>query len=270
MRKINSFILPSFLVLVVIAIIGCQQEGLNVPTELTHEQIHGEHYAVSLSDIERTQFEFPDGTSEERYIVEGDIAFSEEEFNEMLEETNGGLDFRQYRTSRICNNGTYRVLGYTGGGNGLSNRMKNALNAAVKNYNNLNLGIKFTLDFGTNYNAYDMVVYQVGGFTGGIAGFPYSNGKPYKWIQIGSGMNNHNFNTNEHVITHEMGHAVGLRHTDWFYRCDGTNEGSAGVGAHYIPGTSGMDYNSIMISCFQGDENGEFSWNDIKALRELY
>lgn len=80
----------------------------------------------------------------------------------------------------------------------------------------------------------------------------------------------------EHVITHELGHTVGFRHSDYFNRsisCGrGGNEGSAGVGAIHIPGTpTGATVgDSIMNSCFRSSETGEFTSTDVTALRELY
>ena len=82
----------------------------------------------------------------------------------------------------------------------------------------------------------------------------------------------------EHVFTHELGHSIGFRHTDFFDRsisCGGlfNNEGDAGVGAIHIPGTpatTDVDMNSIMLACFDGSENGEFSDFDIVALEEVY
>jgi uncharacterized protein YjaZ len=71
--------------------------------------------------------------------------------------------------------------------------------------------------------------------TGGSSGYP-SGGLPYRTINIGTGLRSYSVDVNEHVITHELGHTTGLRHTDYYDRsisCGGTatNEGTAGVGA---------------------------------------
>ena len=76
---------------------------------------------------------------------------------------------------------------------------------------------------------------------GGSAGFP-SGGKPYGTINIGTGLQSYSVDVNEHVITHELGHAIGFRHSDYYNRSiscggGGHNEGTAGVGAILIPGT---------------------------------
>jgi len=94
-----------------------------------------------------------------------------------------------------------------------------------------------------------------------------------KWVQIYNGMNNYNTNTNEHVITHEIGHCMGLRHTDWFSRqsCGQSGESAGSTGAVLIPGTpSGFDANSVMLACFSSNEDGEFGFYDRVALETIY
>ena len=188
---------------------------------------------------------------------------------------------KQYRTNSLVSRskGTISVIGYTGSCCALTSRMRTGLQWAVDNYNALGLTFRMTLSFSASTNA-DMVVYNAGGSgAGGQAEFP-SGGNPGKYIQIFGGMANYNNNVNEHVIGHEMGHAVGFRHTDYARRrCDGSNEGTAGsIGAVHIPGTptanqwgqSGLDSGSLMISCFDGSEDGEFSNADRTALQYLY
>ena len=82
---------------------------------------------------------------------------------------------------------------------------------------------------------------------------------------------------NEHVITHELGHCIGFRHSDYYDRsisCGGSasNEGASNVGAIHIPGTpttAGVG-GSIMNSCFRSSESGEWSSSDRTALYYLY
>ncbi len=232
---------------------------------------------INLEDAVLQDFAYPDGTTEPQYIIEGDIAMSVEEF-ERLKESPEELEatLRQYRTYNLCDSPqTINVIGYTGGGGyGLTNKMKTALGWAVNNYNNINTGLTFTLTYGTNYDSYDIVVYRVpNGQVGGVAGFPYANGNPYKWVQIFSGMDNYNTNTNEHVITHEIGHCVGLRHTDWWNRasCGGGSESANPSGAVNVPGTpTNIDWNSVMLACFGSNEDGEFGFYDKVALEYLY
>ncbi|MFD2098308.1 M57 family metalloprotease [Flagellimonas iocasae] len=159
---------------------------------------------------------------------------------------------------------------------------------AVENYNNLNLGIQFDLNFYTirtlqeSWPLYtpgiNAVIHNGSGSNvpGGIAVFP-SSGNPGSEIRINAATNNESINVNEHVVTHEIGHCLGMRHTDFFNRAiscgSGGNEGNAGVGAIHIPGTPAqvnIDVNSVFLSCFSLYTNGEFSNTDILALNALY
>jgi len=219
------------------------------------------------------------GETSTQYILEGDIALSEDQIADMLASdfTTGAVG-EQYRTSNLVTGlpRTITIIGYTGSCCALTSKMRTALQWAVNNYNRLNTGLNFPLTFGTNYQNKDITVYNNGASGGGgSAGFPFSNGDPYNFVQINAGTNSFDTNVVEHVMTHEIGHCLGLRHTDYFNRSlscgTGGNEGSGGVGAILIPGTpSGFDPNSIMLSCFSSSEDGEFGQFDIVALETLY
>lgn len=227
---------------------------------------------LNTNDVSLTDVTLPDGTVRTNYLVEGDILISAEQLAEM--DLHGGVESEQYHTYNLVNSPrTINVIGYTGGSEGLSTKMQTALQQAVENYNDLNLGLTFTLTFGTNYNPYDIVVYSPSGGAGGQAGFP-SGGNPYKWVQIYSGLDNYSTTVNRHVIMHEIGHCLGMRHTDWFSResCgQNSNEGEAGVGAVHIPGTpEGYDANSVMLACFNTGSPGEWGYYDQVSLDYLY
>ena len=234
---------------------------------------HLDDHSVNLDDLEQVTVERPDGTVENLFLMEGDIEITEEQLRAIKDDMDAGL--KQYRTSNLVSSPqVITVIGYTGGSYALTSKMRTALSWCVNNYNALNTGLTFSLSYAASTSA-DIVVYRnfTNGGAGGSAGFP-SNGNPYKWVQIYAGMENYNTNVNEHVMTHEIGHCMGLRHTDYFSRAScgqNSNEGSAGVGAIHIPGTpTGIDWNSVMLACFSSSEDGEFGFYDRVALEYLY
>jgi hypothetical protein len=199
-----------------------------------------------------------------------DAAVSLQASREMLQ-TDGSSE-EQYRTTNqvgtnvtnICINGA----AFTGS-------FSTALNNAIANYNALPLRWRMTRTSGSTAGCSATIRAVVSTGTGGSAGFP-SGGLPYNTINIGSGLTAYSVGVIEHVITHELGHCVGFRHSDYYNRAiscgSGGNEGTAGVGAILVPGTpsTAVVGGSLMNSCFRSTETGNFSSSDITALNAMY
>lgn len=151
------------------------------------------------------------------------------------------------------------------------------LDLAIENYNALGLSFRLSRADNPPPEGCQFTIQAViqPDLIGGQAGFP-SNRQPFGQIIIGGGLGNFSVDTIEHVITHEIGHCFGFRHTDYFNRsisCGaGGNEGAAGVGANHIPGTptGAVVGGSVMNACFRASETGEFTDGDVTSLNLMY
>lgn len=94
----------------------------------------------------------------------------------------------------------------------------------------------------------------------GQSGWPV-NGKPGNLIKINTAYDNLQLSQKKFLIVHEIGHALGLRHTNW----NGLNE-SPGIGIAGTPNTgSNPDPLSVMNGYTGGYYWNGFSNNDIAA-----
>jgi hypothetical protein len=202
--------------------------------------------------------------------VQKDAKVSLAASREMLETT--GTD-EQYRTTNlvnapktICVNPTSQFAG--------SASHSEALDLAIDNYNQQNLTLQFVRGPATGCNA--NITAKLSGGTGGSAGFP-SGGQPYGEINIGRGIAKYGVPVLKHVISHELGHCIGFRHSDYYNRsisCGGSasNEGAGTIGAILIPGTpsTAVRGGSVMNACYSTSSTGKWTSSDITALDYLY
>jgi hypothetical protein len=258
-----------------VGVVSCQK------AERAPEQAQTEVSKQVLDKIEKLGFSSENVIARDGgYLVEGDILLTDANLNEEAKSPNLRIaQDEQYRTTNLVT-ALPRVI--TVSVTNLTAPYSQATDVAIARYNAENLRITFQrVSSGGNINIVGFNEGPSGGYiTLGSAGFPTSTGNPYNEIKM---------NTNEYayganpdvnylasVLTHEMGHCIGFRHTDYMsrqYSCGGKrpqNEGTAGVGAVHIPGTpTSPDANSWMLACSNGG-NRLFNANDVIALNYLY
>ena len=212
-----------------------------------------------------------------RVLVGGDAHVTLEASREIAglatDEHDHDDEFRQYRTTNLVGAGIDTICM---NGASLTGTLSTALDNAIATYNALPLQFDF-LRVGNGGNAAcdATITVQAKGAAGGQAGFP-SGGLPYTQIQVGKGTANYGLAVTTHVMVHEMGHCVGLRHSDYYNRAiscgSGGNEGDGGVGAIHIAGTpnNAVFDGSVYNSCFHGGSTGALTNSDVTALNALY
>jgi hypothetical protein len=151
-----------------------------------------------------------------------------------------------------------------------------AVDEAIRRYNAAGLRLTFRrvssganlpIKYSSNLGA---------GVLGQSGGFPSGGNPAPGFTLVPNVINSSNVNYIATIMAHEMGHCIGMRHTDYFnraYSCGGSasNEGASSVGAILIPGTpSGADPSSWMLACVGNGVNRPFTANDLTAVNYIY
>jgi Dual-action HEIGH metallo-peptidase len=221
----------------------------------------------------------------EGYLIEGDILLTTAQLQELVGITSNELviaNEEHYRTNNVVSVPTSGQRTITVRlGSGFPSYYSTGLDQALARYNNLNLRIRFQrVSSGGEIviSGSNLGTTSGGGcILGQASGFP-SGGNPSRGFTLSTSSCATSYlntaNKADEVMAHEIGHCIGFRHTDYMNRSScgqNSNEGSAGVGAVWIPGTpttvSG-NYKSWMMACTDGSPN--FSSADGTALTYVY
>ena len=218
------------------------------------------------------------------FVVEGDIFLTVNQIAELSPRTsvdNGGeVNTEHYRTNNIVS--TPRTLNIYMDVDFRADAQA-AFDEALARFNALNLDLTFQRANAPGADI-DILAERLGRVPGGgvilgqSAGFPDASGNPATPIILNERVYNPRRGSLPAdvvtVIAHEIGHAIGFRHTDFFDRSfscgTGGNEGDAGVGAVFIPGTpAGAENGSWMLACSNGTDR-PFTSGDQTALTTVY
>jgi hypothetical protein len=178
----------------------------------------------------------------------------------------------QYHTANLVSRSLSKICV---AGSAFTGKLSTALDLAIQNYNeqHLTFAMARTPSTGCSFTIVGVVESLPSGTE---SGFP-SGGRPFGKITISSTLSTLNVNTIAHIITHQLGHTIGLRHSDFFNQsisCGGPPVGEAPgtVGAILVSGTpAGATVGgSVMNTCTRQVETGKFSATDVTALKALY
>jgi hypothetical protein len=261
-------IAPYLLLLLATIFFSCKKENKSPEKNAVSEDI--------VLKLKNAGFDTSEGLMKYRegYLVEYDIFLTLDQINGLAEEKDGRKPaVEHYRTNNLVT--SPRAINVFMDA-GFGSYLQSSFDAALARYNALNLGLSFQRT--TNASIADISIlsfYEVSNVLGFSAGFP-SGGNPASPIRLNTYYYNNSTARPDATTTiaHEIGHAIGYRHTDFMNRtfsCGiGGNEGDGGVGAVPINGTpTDPSANSWMLACSSNTDR-PFTLLDRVALLTVY
>ncbi|WP_161973484.1 M57 family metalloprotease [Arcticibacter tournemirensis] len=224
---------------------------------------------------------------DEYYLIENDMMVSRKRLKEALEGNktkSAEGKTSQYNTFNLVSNySNYNINVYVEQSIWTIPDWYGGLNTAISAWNSIpGSNIKLHL-ISDDYNASeraDIIVRADGGVLAddeaARAEFPVSSGRPGSVILVNTDIKdpytNYFLNMNQTAwnMIHEIGHCLGLRHTNWYFR----NEGTLPYGAIHVPGTPATEGDPFSVmnggTALRSCTGNCLSAFDITAITSLY
>lgn len=272
MKKTNLFSFLGIALCASLTLTSCQSDSAEQETETSLINSKIEALGFSTDGMYETTLAGKHG-----FAIEGDIFLTKEMINELTAEEPLTQE-KHYVTRNLVNRGSVIDVYMD---SDFNSTMQAAFNDAINRYNQLNLDIRFRRT--NNERSSDIAILSQNipntpdgrVILGRSAGFPRF-GRPASPIVLNSRIYDSRVPADAAtVIAHEIGHAIGFRHTDFFNRSfscgtGGFEEDFNNVGAFYVPGTPpGAERGSWMLACSGGSDR-PFTSGDRDALRSVY
>ncbi|MGB3182072.1 MAG: M57 family metalloprotease [Cyclobacteriaceae bacterium] len=200
---------------------------------------------------------------EDHFVAEGDITIFKKDLHD---QHHHGAKTEQARSTYTVAPAYWNVKVYLDDASFTNLNLSSAVNNAISAINSAGSALSMS----RVYNQYqaNIVISRQDQLNGacGRAGFPGSDGRPYSQVLISEGvMAGSGYTTTAHLtylVAHELGHCIGLRHTNYSSFGEPT--------ADRINDTPGSDGSSIMNGGTCGGTSTSLSYYDKVALRVLY
>lgn len=241
-----------FMLLFVLLLLSCSTEELSNTQEINSKE-YGEDVLEILLEMGYSKKDIEN--FDDYYIVEGDIIFYKNR-DYKIKERKSSEKQRRYLEGYVNMN---EVKVYIN--NELNSDWRQAVSEAIDRYNLIDANL--TLILTPNESEAHIEIKYDTSISGGLGTWPYADGRPGDFIYINPDTNVCSLNpdTRRGIIQHELGHNLGLHHTN-------SDAGSQ------FPNTPYRDDNSIMNSGGHPNVCSSFSigfsTGDDTALRILF